>query len=113
MRPNRDAPRLAGRGDPSPRGCPSHAPGPRAGGRASPRRGGGGRGLHCTCVVVSRLQQDKPDVDFGLSFSFNAIKKYTTVLYLTLYPARAHVAHTRRGVVIVRCLLDRTVDRVK
>ena len=37
LRPNRAAPRLAGRGDPSPRGCPLAT---RAGG--SPRRGGGG-----------------------------------------------------------------------
>ena len=45
-------------------------------------------------LVVEPARADKPDVDFGLSFSFNAITKYTTVLYLTLYPARAHVAHT-------------------
>ena len=42
MRPNRAAPRLAGRGDPSPRGCPPYAP--RAGVSQPAPRGGRGSG---------------------------------------------------------------------
>ena len=42
VRPNRAAPRLAGRGDPGPRGCPPYAP--RAGGSQPAPRGGQGFG---------------------------------------------------------------------